>query len=187
MKSVKYIEKILKRKSFRDFLEAMNNVVDIKEWSETGTLFDLCSRIMSFYRPRFIFDIGCGKRPTLATLMALNYKDTVIAIDPNLSNEYAKNIYNLYLISKKLKDIKIRKTNHKVLVLCNHSHTTSKEMVSFLNNFQEWIYITVPCCVDNKIPNVISLSYIGKHSHSPKNEIHIYSNIQSNLNKILGA
>ncbi|MFW6310836.1 MAG: hypothetical protein ACOC1K_01225 [Nanoarchaeota archaeon] len=185
IKSSKNIERVLARKSFPDFLKAMNYKVDTKEWSEVGGVLNIAMNIMKVYDPEIIFDIGCGKRPTLATLMALSFKKEVIAIDPQLSNNYAKEIKRLKFYKDKLVNCNLKYTfNKKVLVLCNHSHVKKKEIKNFLDSFEEWVYLTVPCCVDNRIDNLISLNYRDMHMHTEKNDIFIYSNNKFNLTKL---
>ena len=73
MKSSRNLEPVINRRSFADFIEALNGHTDIKEWSEVGGVFRRVRDITSIFEPDLVIDCGCGKRPTLATMMALNY------------------------------------------------------------------------------------------------------------------
>jgi hypothetical protein len=182
----------MERRSFPDFLKSLNNHVDLKEWSEVGGVFNIVMNLFKDFNPDFILDVGCGKRPTFAILMVLNYKITTYAIDPNLGTEYlTSNLRYLYYFKNTLEtfskeSVNSNIQNSKVLIVCNHSHVKSKEISEFINSLKkDWVYITVPCCYDNKLPNQKSISIIDKHIHSPKNEIFIYSNNTNYLCNIL--
>lgn len=186
MKSHKNIERILKRKSFKGFIEAMDYHVDIKEWSEVGGVYDIARKILHHFEPEIIMDVGCGKRPTLATIMALNYKIKVVAIDPNLDIGYSKNIERLDLHKETLlshsKRTDLGKT---VLVLANHSHASKHEISLLLSKTKDWVYVTIPCCMDNKLHNKTSIHYKDIHMHSEKNDVFIFSKDGAILSKIL--
>lgn len=191
MKSVKNVSRILSRKSFPDFLKAMNYKTDVKEWSEVGGVLNQAMSILKVFDASIILDIGCGKRPTLATLMALNFKKLVYAIDPQLDTSYSTEIDFLELEPIQLASF-TRKNKHqlknynKALILCNHSHVSRKEIKLLLDKFDDWVYLTVPCCVDNKLTNLKSIHYKDIHMHTDKNDIHIYSKNENNLRKLMG-
>jgi hypothetical protein len=189
MRSIRNIQQIMGRKSFPDFLAAMNNHVDLKEWSEVGGVYGLSRNILRHFKADHIFDIGCGKRPTLGTLMALNYKAFVYCIDPQLSLDYAKNITRLFLynepLSHYLSKIENITITEPTLVLCNHSHVSKKEITKFLAKIDNWIYVTVPCCIDNRLSNKKCISYKDIHMHTPENDVHIYASDDKYLKELL--
>lgn len=192
MKSIKNVQEVLTRKSFPDFMKALNHRVDIKEWSEVGGVFKIARNILQKKKFDIIFDIGCGKYPTLATMVALNIKSSeVIAIDPQLQlSESFDFIKRLDLIKDKLSDVSdLALTgsglNGSALLLSNHSHATNKEIKRVTNLFKEWIYITVPCCVDNRLHGLKSIHIKDVHSHSPKNDVYICASSPALLCTIL--
>lgn len=187
MKSIRNIQQVMERKSFPDFLAAMNNKVDLKEWSEVGGIYGLSRNILKNFKADHIFDIGCGKRPTLGAMMALNYKCRVHCIDPQLSKEYAKNITRLNLCDVQL-DYYLKlgdEIKSPTLVLCNHAHVARKDIVKFLAKINNWIYVTVPCCVDNRLSNKKCISYKDIHMHTPKNDVYIYASDDKYLKELL--
>lgn len=193
MRSVKNVERVLKRRSFPDFLSAMNHKVDVKEWSEVGGVLNVAMWILKHFDPHIIMDIGCGKRPTLATLMALNFNKMVWAIDPNLDIEYSKFIRrlhksktNLQLFIREKESLlsEYKRTRMKALVLANHSHSSKNDTEKLLSFFSSWVYVTIPCCVDNKLDNVKSIHYKDEYMHTDKNDIYIFSNDSSYLRDI---
>jgi hypothetical protein len=178
MKSYLNIGYVLERKSFPLFLAALNNFVDMKEWSEVGGVYNICRKIMHKHSPDVIYDIGCGKRPTLALMMALNYKVPVHAIDPQLDLSNCKSINRLYMYNLKLKqfiEMSDFKDYNNALVLANHSHASMREVTELLSKFKEWTYLTVPCCIDNRLNNKSGVHYKDIHMHSDKNSVFIYS------------
>lgn len=187
MKSYKNISYVLERKSFPLFLSALNNFVDTKEWSEVGGVYNLCRKLMVNFNPDIIFDVGCGKRPTLALLMALNYKAVVHAIDPQLDNTYCAEIERLNLHSVKLEefaksmDIKRETT---ALILANHSHVSSRYIRAFLSKFKIWVYVTVPCCVSNRLSDEVGVCFKDIHMHTDKNDVYVYSNKKEYLSNM---
>jgi hypothetical protein len=192
MKSIKNLQHVMERKSFPDFLKAMNHVVDIKEWSETGGVFNLCRNLLRTFDPDVIYDVGCGRRPTLGALMALNYKKKVVCIDPQLDLTAAESILRLFKYSATLGDY-LREsagTKHQILnvptlVLANHSHVSKKEVFVLIQKLRTWVYITVPCCVDNRLNNRACVSYKDIHMHSPRNDVFIYASNPALIRNLL--
>jgi hypothetical protein len=198
MRPFSNIKKIIDRKSFIDFLIAMNNTKDYKEMSEVGGMYKTIESILSQevctglsednnfkmdfrFKPDFIIDIGCGKRPTLGTIMALNYKYPVICVDPQLSGEYAKNITGMEMHKCTLKEwwIQVKDDekykDKKYLLLANHSHVTKKEIKLITEQLASlWIYITCPCCVDNLLSNRKAIAYKDNNIWSDKNIIYTF-------------
>lgn len=176
MRSVKYIAEIMRRRSFPEFFNALDNHVDLKEWSEVGAMFEVARKVLSVSDYDVILDVGCGKRPTLGILMALNYgneKRTVVSIDPQLATTYASNIKYLSKFKGKLSELPKISSGIKVLVLANHAHVSKNEMKKFLSTLSSWTYVTCPCCIDNKLDDGKYIKDI--HSWSPKNEIYIFN------------
>jgi hypothetical protein len=64
MKSYKNIARVVTRKSFPDFLKALNYRVDVKEWSEVGGTFEIVRKVMHVFDADYMYDVGCGKYPT---------------------------------------------------------------------------------------------------------------------------
>lgn len=180
MKSHLNLKIVLERKSFPKFLQALNYHVDIKEWSETGGVFSLCRKILHNFAPDDVYDIGCGKRPTLALLMALNYPFNVHAVDPQLDTSYAKAVSRLFLYNLGLRNFAAAGMpgSNKAMVLANHAHVPAKDMSSFLSGFKEWVYVTVPCCIDNRLASMPCVHYKDPHMHSEKNGVYVYSNVK---------
>lgn len=182
MKSIKNIQHILERKSFPDFLKALHYKVDLKEWSETGGVFNLCRCLLHSFSPTVVYDVGSGRRPTLGTLMALNYKTKVVCIDPQLDTTCASEISRLQLHKVPLSEY-LRTTfvedgfdsEAPTLILANHSHVSKREARALIQKLKDWVYITVPCCVDNKLSNRSCVSYKDMHMHSARNDIFIYA------------
>lgn len=186
MKSAKNLMELMSRKSFLDFLIAMNGHNDVKEWSEVGGVFRIIRKIMKVFNPIHLIDIGCGKRPTLATLLALNYgcggHIITYAVDPQLTGEYSKNIKFLHQIPKRLEEF-VREcssedTFESVLAISNHGHCKKHEIESLLKQYKKWIYISVPCCVDNRL-NQNAIHFKDIHSFSPRNDIYIYADSET--------
>lgn len=174
MRSAKRLVDLLTRKSFLDYVFALNNHIDPKEITECMAMFNIVRKILKDEDVDIIFDIGCGKRPSLGTIMALNYKKPVICIDPQLNTSLCKNIKDIQLYNVGLEewDIPPDIKNLKALVLCNHAHTSKVMMEQFLSNFKDWTYITCPCCKNNKFDfGRYTKDY---HSWSDKNEIFIF-------------
>lgn len=190
MKSIKNIQQITNRRSFPDFMTAMNYKVDLKEWSEVGGVYNICRTLLKTFNPDIIFDIGCGKRPTLGVIMALNYKIPVYCIDPQLDTELAKNINDIFLKNISLQEYnkilrRRGKSEDKALILGNHSHVSKQEITEFTRFFSEWVYITVPCCIDNKLTNRACVCYKDIHMHSPKNNVFICASNNEYLKGLL--
>ena len=176
----KYVKEVMRRKSFPDFFSALGSKVDWKEWSEIYGMYKvvLDTLYKTDFKPDIVFDIGGGKRPTFGTFLILNVKsiNNVICIDPQLDDKLCKNIKGMHLYSCYLNDFvsdeKINK-QQRALAICNHAHVSKLQINKFLNNFDEWVYITCPCCVDNQLD---SGSYIiDKNVDSPKNTYYISS------------
>ncbi len=188
VRSCKNLNQVLLRKSFPDFLAAMNNKVDIKEWSEVGGTFHAARSVLRKFSPDLIVDVGCGKRPTLATMMALNYNTPVVAVDPAVSSEYARDIKRLTLEDMTLKQYSSALeyvSGSSVLVLANHAHCSKTEVRRFLSNYETWVYITVPCCYDNTL-TAPGLFKEDLHMHTPKNKIYTQASDKKLLSEILG-
>ena len=176
----KYVKEVMKRKSFPDFFSALGSKVDWKEWSEIYGMYKvvLDTLYKNNFIPDIVFDIGCGKRPTLGAFLALNIKSIrnidVIAIDPQLDKNLCKNIYGIHLypytLDEYISGVSLNK-KQKALVLCNHAHVSKKQVINFLDNYEEWIYITCPCCVDNQLDS--GLYIVDKNVDSPKNTYYI--------------
>lgn len=186
MKSATNVSRVVERKSFKDFIVAMNYHVDVKEWSEVGGVYEISRRILKHFDPELIMDVGCGKRPTLATLMALNYKCDVVAVDPQLDDQYSSKINRLVKVRTTLLEYaKSVLVKRRLLLLANHSHAPKYEIMLMLSKSPSWVYVTVPCCVDNKLSNEISIHFKDIHMHSDKNEVFVFSNNQKILSKTL--
>ena len=174
MKSYKYIEFILKRKSFPDFIKAVNFKADMKEWTECIAMFFRILHIIKDKKIDIAFDIGSGKRPTLGAIISLNIKsiNKVVCIDPQLDLSLGKNIKGLTLEKETLLNYVDKNKSSKfndVLICCNHSHVSKKEIYQLMDLCNNWTYITSPCCIDNKLTD--GLYYKDRHIWSPKNEI----------------
>jgi hypothetical protein len=179
MKSFKYIKQLLERKSFPDFIKAVGMKVDLKEWTECIGMMNKVNEITKDKKIDFVFDIGCGKRPTLGILLALNFSglNKVVCIDPQLDTSLASNVRGIKLFNVSLNDFlnKIKKVNKSfgnAVICCNHSHVSKKELYSLMDLCNNWTYITTPCCVDNRLIN--GLYYKDEHIWSPKNEIYTF-------------
>lgn len=199
MRSVKNVQQVLMRRSFPDFLKAMNNKVDIKEWSEVGGVFSAVRSVLRNLKPDIVFEIGCGKRPTLATLLALNYKMPIVAIDPALNLDYAEGIWGLKLVPVTLQgaldncdllvellDGLVSQDPATALVVANHAHCSRREILALTKMFKHWVYITVPCCVDNTLlaPALVKEDI---HMHTPKNKIYTQASDKKLLSKLVEA
>ena len=180
MKSAKYINYVVKRKCFLDFFEAMGNYADPKEWSEVVGVLRFTSKIIGNFRPQIVIDAGCGVRPTLGVWAALNNKSfgSIFCVDPNVSFDYAKKINGLMIVNQSLGKVgKILANAENCLLIANHAHIKKDEILSVLNGFKKWVYVTCPCCVDNTLDRV-GAYYKDPHIHSPKNKIYGYSNFK---------
>ena len=191
MKSIKNVADILERKSFPEFLEALDYHVDIKEWSEVGGVYKIVRMIMQHYNPDIVFDIGCGKRPTLGTVLALNYKQPVFCIDPILDASLASKIRRLYKYNDTLdewlndRDRRQFAFRKKALICANHSHSSKTELLALTKCFEEWVLVTVPCCVDNRLNEGVALHMKDRHMHTPKNDIYIWASDTELLKKLI--
>lgn len=176
MKKWKHIEYLLRRRSFPDFIKATGCKADPKEWSECIAMMHRINYAIKDKKIDVAFDIGCGKRPTLGILIALNVKsiNKVVCVDPQLDTSLAKDIKGIELEKLYLTDF-VNKIKEKsisfgnVLICCNHSHAPKKEIYQLMDLCEDWIYITCPCCVDNKLKN--GLYFKDTAIWSPKNEI----------------
>jgi hypothetical protein len=102
--------------------------------------------------------------------------------------ESIKFLSNLWLDNVKLTDHKIlfgTQLKSKILLVANHAHTTQRETLEFLQKFSEWVYITVPCCMDNTLPGKYAVCKRDVHMHSPKNMVYVYASDDSVLSKLL--
>jgi len=173
MRSAENIKYILERRSFQDFLNALGGKVDLKEYSEVGGMVKIIKALMSIYDFSNIIDVGCGKRPTLATYMAYNYSAPVFAIDPKVDTNLCLDTNSLYLFDMKLSEFINERYSFKygtTLILCNHSHATKEEIEDLTNKMNNWVYLTMPCCIDN-ILNRPYVRFEDEHIWSPKNKI----------------
>ena len=167
-------------------------------------MFNAARSVLRTLKPDIIFEVGCGKRPTLATMLALNYKTPVVAIDPALSLDYADGIHGLKLVPSTLGDtfkdgefmdqlleedmwgLNLTERSTTALVVANHAHCSRREILTLTNMFNSWVYITVPCCVDNTLlaPALVKEDV---HMHSPKNKIYTQTNDKKLLAKLVEA
>ena len=189
MKSIKNIQEVVGRKSFMDFMIAMNGFADLKEWSEVGGMLNLVRKLLTVFDPDDMIDVGCGQRPTLAALLALNYGSEtriISAIDPQLGLEYGQNLSSYYAYKMKLGEWwreynKYRhlftRENHRLLIISNHGHVKPQEVDKFISEsvYGRWVYVTCPCCVDNRLTNRRSIHFEDQHMNTPKNKIYIYA------------
>lgn len=190
MKSHLNLKHILDRKSFPLFLKALNNKVDLKEWSEVGGVFASARKILQKYQPEYIFDIGCGKRPTLAMMMALNYGAEVEAIDPQLDLTCGEGVDRYVGRKEKLKEFlsscgPAYFPEKPILVLANHSHVSKREIMGLLASYNNWVYVTVPCCIDNRLSNTSAITYKDIHMHSDKNDVYVYASDSNFIKHLL--
>ena len=162
-------------------MEAVNFHVDIKEISECLGMVNVVKEVTKGQRVFPVFDIGCGKRPTLGILLMLEVKSInhVISIDPQLDVSLAKNINGLYKHDKTLKEFCetwSAQTNptklDNPLICINHGHVNKKELQLLFDKCNNYTYITNPCCVNNKLDK--GLYFKDKHINSPKNEIFVF-------------
>ena len=104
MSNFRHIEYLLKRKCFPNYLKALNFKVDLKEISECIGMLRVLRNVVRDKNITTAFDIGCGKRPTLGVLMALEIKsiNNIVSIDPQIDITLAKDINGLYLHKKTL-------------------------------------------------------------------------------------
>ena len=180
MRTPKYICEVLRRRSFPDFLAAMNNKADPKEWSETWAMFRVLLRELKTWpeklKDTIILDAGCGKRPTLAVLVALNLPNArVYAVDPQLDQTcgHATDkapLQGLTLYKCSLGEIKITECLP-IIVLANHAHIPYSVLKAQTNPTLPWMIITNPCCTDNRPPS--GRYVVDRHIWSPKNTIYI--------------
>jgi len=184
--SYKRLSEIITKRCFLDVVKALDNKIDPKELVEVQCIYNyLSSYVMPTYKDTSInvciFDIGCGKRPTLGVYLALMYSYNVVSIDPQLDINLANHVNNIKLINKRIQFIKQSDIpydfNH-IIVIQNHGHVKYRQIRPLLNLAKTWEYITCPCCVDNRIPDKRAMHYKDSHSSSPKNEIYHY---RSNL------
>ncbi len=186
MNSVKNVQQVMARRSFPEFLRAMGDHVDVKEWSEVGGVFNAVRSVLRRFRPDVIVEAGCGKRPTLATMLALNYSIPVYVTDPGLDTSYASNVKGLGKFTLPLHGLSVGSADpidehgmrlidvtkqRSVLLVANHSHHSRKDAAEFVKMFDAWVYITVPCCKHNTLlePSIVKEDI---HMHSPKNKIY---------------
>lgn len=178
MSSFKHIEYLLKRKCFPDYLNALNFKVDLKEISECVGMLHIIKNAVRYKSIPTAFDIGCGKRPTLGVLMALEIKsiNNIVSIDPQIDITLAKDINGLYLHKKTLAEYCDEKKRYitfsNALICCNHSHVKKEELYKLFNKCDDWTYITNPCCINNKLKR--GLYFCDRHIRSPKNEIYVF-------------
>ena len=164
-----------------DFMDAVGGIADPKEWTEIVGMYWRAKEVMETFKPDIIYDIGCGKRPTLGAFIALNVKsvDTICCLDPQLDDSLGKGIEGLNLLPITLEDYTSRHRAAissydekppigKALILCNHAHVKKEAIKVFRGLFEDWVYITSPCCVDNRFPK--GEYYKDKNVWSPKNE-----------------
>ena len=181
-KSSKYIEYLLGRKCFPDFLEAMGHKADPKEWSEcVGMLWrvkDALNRVQ-WDKVDVLLDVGCGKRPTLGVLVGLNIKSIkmVYSIDPQLDMFLPDIAENLFRFRETIQDLNTSTRTRiaqsvSAIICCNHAHVKLSELQHIFKLFKKYIYITSPCCVDNRPKK--GLYYRDNHVWSPKNEYYTY-------------
>lgn len=182
MKTDKYVMEILNRKCTIDFINAIKKI-DIKEWTEIYAMYKRLLNVLTKYptfKPDVVFDIGCGKRPTLGTWIALNIKsiNNIICIDPQLDTTLANNINGLTLYNEELEQVlPLLSKKQSAIVLCNHSHVTAQTIKQLLNKYEQWIYITCPCCVNNTFPNIGFDGMIDTYVKSPKNTYYTFTKI----------
>lgn len=149
---------------------------DLKELSE-------CLAMYRFFRNQewvkdikvaTILDIGCGKRPTLAVMMAHKFPRTwkYIAIDPQLDvrdyNTEGLKLFNMTLQGNSLPEEVMKEVVGHPIVFFNHSHAPKECLLSL----KEFEYITMPCCFENMFPNVQGTFMKDTTVHSPKNIIY---------------
>lgn len=186
MKPAKRLKEIIEKKCFMDLIDAIRKV-DSKELVEVQCFYHaVCkdiAQILKTFKGRKItlFDVGCGKRPTMGTFLRLMYPEIyeVVCIDPQLDLNLAKNIKGISLISKPLEEYYTKKCLEDIdlaLVCLNHSHVSKKDIKKFLSHFDNWYYATVPCCVDNILTNVHGEFVKDGLNWSPQNILYKYKN-----------
>jgi hypothetical protein len=142
---------------------------------------------MNIYNFSNIIEVGCGKRPTLATFMAYNYNTTVFAIDPKVDTELCQYTTLLFLYKMKLSEfIEFKKSfeHGATLVLCNHSHVSKKEIEDLTDKMSNWVYLTMPCCVNNVLDRPY-VKFKDEHIWSPENSMFLqdkHDNLATLLN-----
>ena len=182
MKNFRYVDYVMRRRSFTDFWLAMGMHYNPKEWTECVGMLNRAKHHMQDWTPDIAFDIGCGKRPTLGVLFALNVASVghVACIDPQLdAPERAYGLKKITYYGLRL-DTFLASEPHflsdasgkKALILCNHAHVKKAEIMDLASNFGEWVYITCPCCVDNRLGN--GHYYRDESVWSPKNEFYTF-------------
>ena len=98
MSNFRHIEYLLKRKCFPNYLKALNFKVDLKEMSECIGMLRVLRNVVRDKNITTAFDIGCGKRPTLGVLMALEIKsiNNTCNINQSIINRMNHIVVKLY-------------------------------------------------------------------------------------------
>jgi hypothetical protein len=187
MKSSKRLAEIITKKCFPTLIQAFNWKVDCKEMVEIQCMYSAVARdIVNLLKDNpdkkiTLFDIGCGKRPTLGTYFRLMFKslEKVICIDPQLDDSLAKNIRGIQLIPDGLlesfKHIDFEEFDI-AIICCNHSHVNEDMIRKLLLKLNKWYYATVPCCVDNMLSNYRGNVIKDTHNWSDKNICYKFNN-----------
>jgi hypothetical protein len=164
MKPSKRLREIITKNCYLDLIEAVEKT-DPKELVEVqcfyhGAVKDIKNILKNNQNKNIVlYDIGCGKRPTLGTYLRLLFPEltSVVCIDPQLDNNLAKNIRYMSLVDDGLLEFSKDSDFSLVdiaIVCCNHAHVNTNMVKKFLDNFKKWYYGTVPCCEDNLLPNI---------------------------------
>jgi len=189
LKNAKLLTEFGSKKCFRDYLKAVE-VFDGKEITECWSLLSWVLKAFgnSLSNTGLIIDAGCGVRPSLGTMAALfvSHGVRVACIDPSIYTHLASEIRGLSLYAMSLRDFVVYDAllcmsdlpvSSEVMLLCNHSHSTTAEALDFFRTTKAtgW-YITVPCCVDNTVSGVSGLVYKDSCliSWTPKSTAYAY-------------
>jgi hypothetical protein len=171
MKSSKYLNQFFARKSWKDIVQYMPHKLNLKEITEVMAVWRVARKYVD--EVGGIVDCGSGKWSSMGVLAAFSCKTDIYSVDPREDLIVHKDIKNHKCINKKLCDVIINKVCPVMLLSC-HGHQTLSETKNFLDHFPQWIYITMPCCVDNRIPNRVGEVLVDQYVWSDKNTIYTY-------------
>lgn len=172
-RKTEYIQRFFSKRCSVDIVHKLGKA-DLKEITEVFGMYSFMASMEWFKDTKraAVIDLGCGKRPTLALMLAhyISSDWKFYAIDPQLDVRDYKT-RNLTIIKTevlKLEDLPPIELDRRLIICGNHSHAP----VSVLKELSLMMcidYFYCPCCFDLHIPNVFGVFRKDTNIWSPKN------------------
>jgi hypothetical protein len=176
--TTRYFDEFLQLKCAPDLLR-LGLYPNGKELTESFAMYRAIVRLVGWHRLQdavTLVDVGCGKQPRNAALLALRSRWSCTAIDPNLDpaweDERMHNVRRLQCRQMRIEDYRCM-ADGPVVVAMVHAHV---DVPTVLRSFrqEQLLLVTMPCCVPSRMDEPPAVDYYDHSCWSPQRRIYAW-------------